>query len=67
MSKTKKSGLDYNELAQGSDEIRESCGIVVAGLMTDGFTEKQARAIVAGLLGRLSRADAGDDEDDDDE
>lgn len=46
-SKTK--GVDFNEVAAGTEEFREVIGAMVAGLMTDGFTLDQARGAVAGF------------------
>lgn len=42
--------IDYSVLAQAVDEIREVCNVAVAGLMADGFTDREARAIIAGFF-----------------
>lgn len=36
---------DYNALAEGVEELREMMRAIVAGLMTDGYTEDQAREL----------------------
>jgi len=40
----------YEDMAEGIDQIREVCRAGVAGLMTDGFLEVEARAIIAGVF-----------------
>lgn len=45
------SGIDYNVLANAMDEMREVLRSMVAGLMTDGFTKREAHAIVAKMMG----------------
>lgn len=47
---TQQAGLDYEELAQNMDEMREVVRAMVVGLMSDGFLEVEARAIVAGIF-----------------
>jgi hypothetical protein len=42
-------GTDYNELANAVEEFREVINALVAGLITDGFTDREARALVAGF------------------
>lgn len=42
--------LDYEALASGMDQLRETLKIMVAGLVEDGFSEDQARMIVTGLF-----------------
>lgn len=49
----KQEGVDFEVLAQSSDEVRETCRVLVAGLMNDGFLEVEARCIVAGVFGTL--------------
>lgn len=43
----------YLGLAEGLDDMREMARAMVAGFMADGFTEKQARAITAGLFASM--------------
>jgi hypothetical protein len=43
------SNVDFEALAAGVAEMREAVRAMVAGLMTDGFSEEQARDIVAGI------------------
>ena len=45
-------GLDYNALAQGIDELRETMRAAVAGLMADGFTKREAHALITGVFAR---------------
>jgi hypothetical protein len=42
---------DYNELARQSEQVREIVSALVAGLVHDGFTDREARTIVAGIFG----------------
>ena len=50
--------MDYEELAAAVEEMREAFRAFVAGLIEDGFTEEQARALVVGIyVGK-----GGDDE-----
>lgn len=41
---------DWEELARASENTREVLAIVVAGLIADGFTDREARQIVVSLL-----------------
>lgn len=43
---------DYGELANGIDDVRETLREMVAGLVADGFTDEQARTIIAGVFAR---------------
>lgn len=43
-------GIDYEALATGLDQYRECLRAMVAGLMADGFTDRQARALVTRLM-----------------
>lgn len=45
-------------LAYLADTIRENSAALVAGLMNDGFTDEQARAIVAGYFAVLTKKPA---------
>ncbi len=45
-------GIDYEELAGSIDQMREIFRAMVAGLMEDGFTEEQARALVVEITTR---------------
>jgi hypothetical protein len=42
--------VDYGELAEGIENLRESLRAMVKGLMADGFSENQAREIVTGVF-----------------
>lgn len=42
--------IDYEQLAQGIEEAREAIRALVAGLREDGFTDREARAIAAGIF-----------------
>lgn len=39
----------YEALAEGIDEVKELARVMVRGLMSEGFTEEQARDITAGI------------------
>lgn len=43
--------INYSDLAQSVDAMREMVRALVAGLVDDGFTDEQARTIVAGIFG----------------
>lgn len=44
-------GVDYEELAIAMDNLREVLRGMVAGLVNDGFTDREARAIVTQVMG----------------
>lgn len=44
--------LDYQELADGLDEMREVLRAMVSGLVADGFSEQQARDIATSVFTR---------------
>lgn len=44
------SSINYTELAEGVDVMREILRAQVAGLMADGYSETQARWITVGLM-----------------
>lgn len=44
------SGVDYAALAEGMDQLREVLRAMVAGLVSDGFTDEQARRLVTRVL-----------------
>lgn len=46
-----KSGVDYRQMAEGTDEMREMLRILIAAVKAEGFDDRQARAIVAGIMG----------------
>lgn len=46
-------GTDYEAVAGVVDVIREFAHIAVAGLITDGFTDAEARAVVAGWMASM--------------
>jgi uncharacterized membrane protein YebE (DUF533 family) len=41
--------MDYEQIAITVDEFRETLRVMVAAAKAEGFTEEQARDIVAGL------------------
>jgi uncharacterized membrane protein YebE (DUF533 family) len=45
-------GIDFEELAGSIENMREIFRAMVAGLMADGFTEEQARALVVEITTR---------------
>jgi hypothetical protein len=47
--------VDYEALLQASEELREIMGGLVAGLVSDGWSDEQAREIVMNIVVR--RAD----------
>lgn len=53
-------GIDYSALAEGSEQLREGMAALVAGLVVDGFDDKQARAIVAGAVGYWDKEDTNE-------
>lgn len=50
-------GIDFEELAESIDGMREIFRAMVAGLMEDGFTEEQARALVVEITTRKADED----------
>jgi len=42
--------VNYVELAESIDNLRETLRAMVAAVMADGFTEEQAREIVTGVF-----------------
>lgn len=40
----------YEALAEGIDDMRETMGAMVKGLVADGFNEEQARWAVVGIM-----------------
>ena len=44
--------INYEELAKSVEEMREIFQAMVNGLMADGFTEEQARALVVEITTR---------------
>lgn len=45
-------GIDYEELAANVEAMREIYRAMVAGLVADGFTDEQARALVVSITTR---------------
>jgi len=45
-------GINFEELAASIETMREIFSAMVAGLMDDGFTEEQARALVVEITTR---------------
>jgi uncharacterized membrane protein YebE (DUF533 family) len=53
---------NYQALAEGIDEMREMVRAMIAGLVADGFSDEQARAIVAGFFAVMGgKKQEGDD------
>jgi hypothetical protein len=44
-------GMNYEALATAMDNMREVLRGMVAGLVNDGFTDREARAIVTQVMG----------------
>lgn len=44
-------GIDYTALADALDDTREMLRGMVAGFVVDGFTDREAHAIVAKMMG----------------
>ena len=59
-SEPKQTGIDFVALAEGLEELREAMSAMVSGLVQDGFTDREARAIIAGVLGYKDKA-SGDE------
>jgi len=51
------SGFDYAALATGVDQLREALRAMVAGIVADGFTDREARVIVAGMFATMKPGD----------
>jgi len=49
--------IDYEGLANSVEEMREIFRAMVAGLVADGFTEEQARALVVEITTRQVEED----------
>lgn len=58
MADSSNSGINYEEIAKQVENFRETQRALVAGLLADGFTDEQARDIVAGLWRVTGRGDA---------
>ncbi len=43
-------GIDFAALAAGIEQMREGLAAAVAGLIADGFTDREARMIIAGVM-----------------
>lgn len=56
-----KSTMDYSQLAEAVDEMREAVRAVVAGLMADGFDETQARTITTGMFAAITNKGKSDE------
>lgn len=50
-------GLNYESLAQSVEQVREVMKAMVAGLVADGFSDEQARDIIAGLWRSAGKPD----------
>lgn len=42
--------IDFEELAAAVENMREGFRAMVAGLVADGFTDEQARALVVAIM-----------------
>lgn len=54
---------DYQQMAQGLDDMRELTRAMVAGFMSDGFTEEQARIITTGAFASMFTKAASETEE----
>lgn len=52
--------IDYEELAANIANMREAFRAMVAGLVDDGFTEEQARALIVAIM--TNRVEEGGDD-----
>ena len=50
ITKGKNTRLDFKALAETVDDMREMTRALVAGLVADGFTEREARTVVTSML-----------------
>lgn len=57
----KNKGVDYALLAEGMDDLRNLVRVMVAGFVNEGFTEEQARVMVAGFFAAMVKASAEDE------
>jgi uncharacterized membrane protein YebE (DUF533 family) len=48
---------DYEELARSVENMREIFRAMVAGLIADGFTDEQARALVVSMVTSMKSDD----------
>lgn len=48
-------GFDYEALARSVEQTREVLASLVAGLVVDGFTDEQARSIIAGMFATMAK------------
>lgn len=51
MALRKNKQIDFEEVAEAIDLMRESIRAMVASLVDDGFTDEQARILVVSVLG----------------
>lgn len=49
MGEQEQKQVDYLKMAEGVEDLRETLRVMVAAAKAEGFTEEQARDIVAGL------------------
>ncbi len=56
--------MDYDVLAQTSEQMREMAKALVTGLVTDGFTYEQARWFVVGVFTNHLQPSSTDEETD---
>jgi len=58
-------GIDFEAVADGVQQMRETVNAMVVALVADGFTDEQARDIVAGLWRstRPSRPSSNEEQD----
>lgn len=53
-------GPDYLALAASVDEMSTAVGAIVARLISDGFSEEQARTITTAMLASMGRGESDD-------
>lgn len=64
MATQEKAGVDYLQLAADVDTFREMMGVYVAGLVMDGFKDREARALIAGVFSNhINKSDDKSDEE----
>lgn len=50
--------IDFKMVAEGIDELREMLRAMVAALIEDGFTDREAHAITARVMGYRDTTDS---------
>lgn len=59
-SGSSRSNVDYEKVAKGAEQMREVIHAMVAALVADGFSDEQAREIIAGLWRVAGRGEDSD-------